>query len=128
MRVLLVEDSELLAKHLLEQLTAIPHVDPLGVVGTEQEAVESVQKLKPDLLVLDLHLKKGTGFGVLTALSKAGKLPVVIVLTNYALPQYRERALQLGASYFLDKSNEFDRLPAIIGTLVAKNDAMRTSA
>jgi DNA-binding NarL/FixJ family response regulator len=128
MRVLLVEDSELLAKHLLEQLTAIPDVDSLGVVATEQEAVDSVEKLGPDIVVLDLHLKKGTGFGVLAALAKTGKLPVVIVLTNYALPQYRDRALQMGASYFLDKSNEFDRLPAIIGALVAKNDAQRTIA
>jgi len=93
-------------------------VESLGVVDSEQRAIEAITKHTPDLVVLDLHLKQGTGFGVLSWLSKSSKPPVVIVLTNYALPQYRERATALGAKFFLDKSNEFDRLPAIIGELI----------
>jgi CheY-like chemotaxis protein len=42
------------------------------------------------------------------------KYPSVIVLTNYALPQYRTQARTLGAQYFLDKASEFDRLPEVI--------------
>ncbi len=118
MRILLVEDSRLLAQHLIEQLAAIPSVEPLGVVETEQEAIASILNDQPDLIVLDLHLKQGTGFGVLSALAKLGTPPITVVLTNYALPQYRERANALGARYFLDKSNEFDRLPSIIRGLI----------
>ena len=117
MRVLLVEDSRLLAQYLLEQLSAIPAVDPVGVVDTEQQAIAAIAEQNPDLIVLDLHLRQGTGFGVLASFSKLNKPPIAVVLTNYALPQYRERATALGAKYFLDKSNEFDRLPAIIGEL-----------
>jgi DNA-binding NarL/FixJ family response regulator len=124
MRILLVEDSRLLAQHLIEQLTAIPSVEALGVVDTEQEAIASIADKKPDIVVLDLHLKQGTGFGVLSALSKLAKPPITIVLTNYALPQYRERANALGARYFLDKSNEFDRLPIIIRDLMEAQDAL----
>jgi DNA-binding NarL/FixJ family response regulator len=119
MRVLLVEDSRLLAQHLLEQLAVIPKVRSLGVVETEQQAIAAIAEQKPDIVVLDLHLKQGTGFGVLSSVSKAVERPIIVVLTNYALPQYRERATLLGAKYFLDKSNEFDRLPAIIGELSA---------
>lgn len=119
MRVLLVEDSRLLAQYLLEQLAAIPAVDPLGVVETEQQAIAAIAEQKPDLIVLDLHLRQGTGFGVLASFSKLSNPPIAVVLTNYALPQYRERATALGAKYFLDKSNEFDRLPGIIGELSA---------
>jgi DNA-binding NarL/FixJ family response regulator len=115
--VLLIEDSQLLARHLLEQLAAIPMVEPLGVVETERQAIEEITRTSPDLIVLDLHLKQGTGFGVLASLAKVSKPPITIVLTNYDLPQYRERATALGAKYFLDKSNEFDRLPEIIGAL-----------
>lgn len=119
MRVLLIEDSQLLARHLLEQLAAIPMVEPLGVADTEQKAIEEIIRKAPDLIVLDLHLKQGTGFGVLASLAKVRNPPITIVLTNYDLPQYRERATALGARYFLDKSNEFDRLPEIIGELSA---------
>jgi len=119
MRVLLVEDSSLLAKHLLEQLSAIPAVQSASVVDTEQQAVVAVSEQSPDLIILDLHLRQGTGFGVLSSIKNLSKPPVAIVLTNYALPQYRERASILGARYFLDKSSEFDRLPDIITELSA---------
>jgi two-component system OmpR family response regulator len=123
MRILLVEDSRLLAQHLIEQLAAIPAVEALGVVETEQDAITAITGKHPDLIVLDLHLKQGTGFGVLSAMSKLGKSPITVILTNYALPQYRERANALGARYFLDKSNEFDRLPTIIRDLIATQGA-----
>ena len=117
MRVLLVEDSPLLSGRLLEQLAGVPAVEPLDVVATEAAAVAAIATQHPELVILDLHLKQGTGFGVLAAVAQMPKPPVAIVLTNYALPQYRERAHALGARYFLDKSYEFDRLPAIIAEL-----------
>jgi DNA-binding NarL/FixJ family response regulator len=123
---LLVEDSKLLSQHLLEQLKAIRGVEPLGVVDTEKGAIEAVAQGSPDLVILDLHLKQGTGFGVLAAFSKLGKPPIAIVLTNYDLPQYRERATALGAKFFLDKSNEFDRLPTIIGELISAGHTGRS--
>ena len=113
-RVLLVEDSRLLAEQISELLETAPHTVPLGTVATEQEAIDASLAQHPDLLILDLHLKQGTGFGVLKALSQVEKPPQVVVLTNYALPQYREQALALGAQYFLDKSNDFDKLPDLI--------------
>ena len=123
MRVLLVEDSELLAKHLLEQLSAVPIVETVGVARTERQAIEQITEHSPDFVILDLHLKHGTGFGVLESLPSMGKRPVVAVLTNHNLPQYRERAMALGARYYLDKSSEFDRLPRIIDELTVASGA-----
>lgn len=114
LRILLVEDSRLLAEQILEILATIPCATAVGVVVTEQEAIATNKSLTPDLLILDLHLKQGTGFGVLKAVAHTPKPPTVVVLTNYALPQYREQALALGAHFFLDKSSDFDRLPSLI--------------
>lgn len=113
-KVLLVEDSKLLAEQLLELLDSIPDAVSIGVVATESDAIAASIAQRPDLLILDLHLKQGTGFGVLKALSQQHNPPHVVVLTNYALPQYREQAIALGADYFLDKSCDFDRLPHLI--------------
>jgi DNA-binding NarL/FixJ family response regulator len=41
----------------------------------------------------------------------------VIVLTNYAIPQYRDRSLALGADYFFDKSREYDRVRNVLEEL-----------
>jgi len=113
-RVLLVEDSRLLAEQISEILETAPHTVPIGTVTTEKEAIDASLNQHPDMLILDLHLKQGTGFGVLKALAKIDNPPTVVVLTNYALPQYREQALALGADYFLDKCNDFDKLPGLI--------------
>lgn len=120
LRVLLVEDSKLLAERLLELLGGVPGTQMLGVAATEREAVNSVRELAPDVLVLDLHLKEGTGFGVLRAMHSLQKYPAVVILTNYALPQYRAQAKNLGAQYFLDKASEFERLPNVIQEIAAQ--------
>jgi two-component system OmpR family response regulator len=114
LRVLLVEDSPLLADQISEILASTSCAESVGVAATERDAIDLNSKHSPDLLILDLHLRQGTGFGVLRALSSDPNKPTVVVLTNYALPQYRQQALALGANHFLDKSSDFDLLPSLI--------------
>ncbi|HTE43360.1 MAG TPA: response regulator [Steroidobacteraceae bacterium] len=125
LRVLLVEDSKLLADQISELLAGTACTTSLGVATTEQEAIAASTTQHPDLLILDLHLKQGTGFGVLKAVARLPKQPRVVVLTNYALPQYREQALALGAHHFLDKSADFDLLPELIQDISRQLNAKR---
>jgi CheY-like chemotaxis protein len=54
-----------------------------------------------DVVLLDLHLRQGTGFGVLRSIpADQAKKVVVIVLTNYDLAEYRRAAAALGATHF----------------------------
>jgi DNA-binding NarL/FixJ family response regulator len=88
-------------------------------VGSEADAIEAVNHGNVDVVILDLQLRSGTGFGVLRALRKMVKKPVVVVLTNFAISTYRESALALGARHFLDKSRDYDRLPRILTEIAA---------
>jgi DNA-binding NarL/FixJ family response regulator len=115
LRVLLVEDSELLAERLREVLGQIAGVEVVGTVMDEGTAVAMARDRDIHVLILDLQLKQGTGFGVMRSLGP--DRPAVIVFTNYALPEYRRRAEQLGVEYFLNKSLDFERLPEVIRTL-----------
>jgi DNA-binding NarL/FixJ family response regulator len=118
--VLLVEDSGVLADRLRETVLSVPGVTLIGTVDSEDDAIEALQRLPIDVLVLDLHLRQGTGFGVLRALRQDRRTSVVaIVLSNYDLAEYRRAASALGAEYFLDKLREFDRLPRILQQLGA---------
>ena len=113
--VLLVEDSRVLAERLREALLAVPGVQLAGTVDSEAEAVATLQRQPVDVVLLDLHLRQGTGFGVLRAIpSDRVKKTVVIVLTNYDLAEYRRAAAALGARHFLDKLRDFDRLPTLL--------------
>lgn len=117
LKVLLVEDSRVLADRLIELLDQTPAVVLVGHVDNERDAVGMLKRKAVDVLILDLQLRQGTGFGVLKALPAGDGRPRCLVLTNYDLPEYRRQATQLGADYFLDKSREYHRLPEILEQL-----------
>jgi DNA-binding NarL/FixJ family response regulator len=123
LRVVIVEDSAIIRARLAESLTEIPNLEIVGLAETEQEAMALLRETDWDAAVLDLQLKKGTGLGVLKALALVPKPPhsKVIVFTNYAFPQYRERSLTLGADYFFDKSREFHRVREVLSDLAVAN-------
>ena len=112
--ILLVEDSAVLADRLTEILHRIPGVTLVDAVDSERAAIAITLAQSIDVMILDLHLRQGTGFGVLRSLADHPSKPVAIVLTNYALPQYQRAARELGVRYFLDKAREFDRLPDVL--------------
>jgi DNA-binding NarL/FixJ family response regulator len=119
MNILLVEDSKLIAARVEDLLTDDPGIHILATVRDQQAAIDAVRTSKVDVMILDLQLAVGTGFGVLEALGQ--QRPKTIVMTNYALPQYRELARRYGVEYFLDKSVDFERLPAILDELRLAN-------
>lgn len=116
LRVLLVEDSSLLAARLGELIRRLPDVDLIDTVQTESDAVTRISDAMPDVLILDLHLRTGSGFGVLRTLvrERPERRPKVIILTNFGLPEYRREAESLGVEAFLDKSRDYFRLPSLL--------------
>jgi len=113
-RVLLVEDSKLTAEQLCEMIQSLRPEINCVTVATEEDALNAIGNIPPHIVVLDLLLKQGSGFNVLRKISAMTPKPLVVVLTNYALPQYREYALLTGADYFLDKAVSIDVLPTIL--------------
>jgi two-component system OmpR family response regulator len=121
LRVVIVEDSAIIRAHLAEALSEIPNVAIVGQVETEADALAILGQDKWDAAVLDLQLKQGTGLRVLKSLAQ-GTRPAntkIIVFTNYAFPQYRDRSFLLGADYFFDKSREFHRVREVLLMLAA---------
>lgn len=114
LRVLLVEDSKVLTERLTEAIRQIPEVELIGTVDTEAGALAAVDREAVDVVILDLHLKQGTGFGVMRALATSKLKPRIIVLTNYDLPEYKNAAIALGATHFLDKARDYGRLPEVL--------------
>lgn len=122
LRVFLVEDSAVIRDRLTETISALEHVEVIGHAETEADAIAALQAAPCDAVVLDLQLREGHGFNVLKALRNApGRRGVVVlVLSNYATPQYRGRSLEIGADYFFDKAREYDRLCEVLEALVAR--------
>jgi two-component system response regulator DevR len=110
MKVFLVEDSLLIRDRLRRMLQDLDGIEIAGETGDAREAIGGIPQARPDVILLDIHLLGGSGIDVLRALKKREQFPVIIVLTNYAYPQYRQKCLEAGADYFFVKSTEFDRV------------------
>jgi len=115
LRILLVEDSLLTAEQSREMIhRRFPSV-ACWMVATEEDAMQAVSTTRFQVVVLDLQLKEGgSGFNVLRKLAALTPKPFVIVMTNHALPQYRDHALDMGADCFVDKALSFEEIPTLL--------------
>jgi DNA-binding NarL/FixJ family response regulator len=110
LRIFLVEDSALLLQRIRADIVALEMFDVVGHADTQDDAVRSIDELDPQVVVTDLQLKVGSGISVLRQVraSHPKPPPHVFVLTNYAMPEYKERCLTYGADGFFDKSTQYD--------------------
>ena len=112
LKAFVVEDSPVIRENLI---AALEELAPVHVVGSAEDEPGAVTWLVNadhacDLVIIDIFLKRGSGLGVLRAVSHLGKPMSLVVLSNYATPDMRRKCMELGASRVFDKSNEIDAL------------------
>lgn len=126
MNVFIVEDSPAICERLQDLIHGIERIELLGTVDNEADAVREICSAKPDLVVLDLALASGSGMGVLRQIKLQGFAGKVIILTNYAYPQYQKKCLELGADNFLDKSLDIEKLGGLLERLADEEPPLST--
>lgn len=114
--VYIVDDSPLIRKRLLEMLSGLSDTRVIGEAGDAVEAMKGIRILNPDILILDIQLPGKSGIELLRDIRRAGIKTHVIVLTNFAYPQYRKECLEAGAAFFLNKVKDFERLPVALNS------------
>ena len=127
MKLVIVEDSELICGHLLEMIATEPRICVMGVATEEEAAISLILVTSPDAVLLDLSLSPGSGIRVLGRMRAAGSAARVLVLTNNIEPELRNACLGLGVAGFFDKSVEVEqcmqRLFDWLAPLPANEDA-----
>jgi DNA-binding NarL/FixJ family response regulator len=118
-RVYIVDDSAAIRVRLTEMLSRMERVCVVGEADSAREAVAGILRMRPDSVLLDLNLMGRTGIDVMRSVLSLAPGIVFVVLTNHPEAQYRRAATQAGASYFLDKSREFDRVREVIAEIAA---------
>ena len=108
----LVEDNPIILTNLIETLNELVCVEIIASSASQSEASEWLQGHHGNwhLAIVDLFLKQGSGLGVLAACRDRAPHQKVVILTNYATPEIRERSVALGADAVFDKSTELDCL------------------
>jgi two-component system, OmpR family, response regulator len=112
LRAYLVEDNATIRENLIGTLEEIAGVQTVGSADTEAASKGWLNRNidEWDLAIVDLFLKEGSGLGVLEACAKRKPKQKVVVLSNYATQDIRERCLALGVDAVFDKSNQIDAL------------------
>src|SRR6266699_6365442 len=114
MKVFIADDSKIFVDRLADLLRDVRGVEVAGQAGDALEAVRCIRQVNPDAVILDLQMPGGTGLDVLRAIRKDHPYLLVLVCTNYPYSPYRQECLGAGANFFLDKSSEFEKIPAIL--------------
>jgi two-component system, OmpR family, response regulator len=112
LKTYIVEDNPTIRENLIGTLEELAGINSVGTAETENEgkAWLAANPDNWDLAIVDLFLKQGSGLGVLASCRERPTRQKVVVLSNYATADIRQRCAQLGVDAVFDKSNEIDAL------------------
>lgn len=112
LKTYIVEDNPTIRENLIGTLEELACIIAVGTAETENDgkAWLNDNRQEWDLAIVDLFLKQGSGLGVLAACRDRPSRQKVVVLSNYATADIRQRCAQLGVDAVFDKSNEIDAL------------------
>jgi DNA-binding NarL/FixJ family response regulator len=117
-RTLIADDHALVRAGIRALVEKIAGVTVVGEAGKGSEAIELIDELVPDLVLLDITMPDGSGFDVLQHVQKKFSGIRVIVLTVHEAGEYAIRALREGAAGFLPKSAASTELEHAIHTVM----------
>jgi DNA-binding NarL/FixJ family response regulator len=113
-RVLLVDDESLVRRILKQILTSYPDMELVGEATTGYEAVDAVERLQPDIVVMDIRLPGLDGIAAAREIRDKYPHVKIIGLSEYAYGYNTDAMEKAGAVGVYQKSNAFEELyPAI---------------
>ena len=121
--LLIADDQAMIRSGLRLILESEPDMSVVGEAENGEQAVTIAAREKPDLVLMDVRMPLMDGLEATARITEAGDGPRVIVLTTFDLDEYIYGALRAGASGFLLKDAEGDRLIDAV-RVIASGDAI----
>ncbi len=117
--ILIVDDNMNFIDRVIDMLQETGNTGNINVANDYEEACRVFFREEHQLVLLDINLPGKNGIELLKLFKESKKNTEVIMITNHADPYYRQQCMELGASHFLDKSNDFTLLPSLINKKMA---------
>lgn len=112
--VLCVDDNRFVAEAIQEQLSSDEGFTWLGHQLDAEDLLSHVQRLKPDVVLLDIDMPGPNPFEALQEVSEQCPDVAVLILSGYVKPELIDRAIDAGASGYLSKGDDAETLLADI--------------
>jgi DNA-binding NarL/FixJ family response regulator len=127
LRVLLVEDHELVRTGLRLVIDSQDDLVVVGEAGDGLSGVREAQRLRPDVVVMDVRMPVLDGIEATRRIISLPEAPKVIMLTTYDLDEHALAAIRAGASGFLLKDAPAEDLLAAVRTVYAGDAVLAAS-
>lgn len=116
---MIVEDLTIVRAGLVAIVGAEDDLEVVGEAGDGAPALALAERVRPDVALMDIHMPNMDGLAATAALVSSANPPKVIVLTSLGFDRYLLAALRSGASAFLLKDTEPERLVEAIRVVAA---------
>jgi DNA-binding NarL/FixJ family response regulator len=131
-KVLVLDDHALVREHLTALIQAEHDLTICGEAEDVPTALALIQQQEPDLVILDISLRRSCGLDLLVALKELRQRPAVLVLSMHDEALYMERALLAGARGYITKAeapvNILSAIRRVLGGQVYLSSRMRGQA
>lgn len=117
-RIIIADDSDFILERLQKMLNLLDQVEVVGAFHNGTEALAALEKLNPDLVILDNKMPGLKGVDVIREIRKENHTVKLMLFTLYANTYYRQQAINAGADYFFSKSEDFEKIPEVITKLI----------
>lgn len=122
MKTLLIDDESLPRRELRRMLRAFPQIEIVGEAPDVATARENIERLQPDLLLLDIQLPEESGLDLLASLKE---IPQVIIVTAH--DEHALRAFEFGATDYVLKPVQEARLQRALERVLQRSVASETA-
>jgi len=113
MKVLIIDDDQLVTISLATILGAQPDIEVIGTGNSGQEAIELYQQLRPDILLMDIRMGDMTGLEAAEKILESDQEATILFLTTFLDNEYIVRSLKIGARGYLLKQNFESIVPSL---------------
>lgn len=121
MRVVAVDDDKLVCVSLKTILESDEDISVVGTGNNGKEAIELYNRLKPDILLMDIRMEIMTGLEAGENILKADKNAKILFLTTFSDDDYIVKALKIGAKGYIIKQNFESIVPSLKAVYVGQN-------
>jgi two-component system response regulator NreC len=120
-RILIADDNPVLREELKSVLSPIPILDIVGEAADGLEAINLVEGLHPDLVLMDLSMPRMGGIDATREIKKKWPVTKILVFTIHNSTEYQTAALEAGANgYILKDSSRAELIQSIMDILDGK--------
>jgi DNA-binding NarL/FixJ family response regulator len=123
LKIAIVEDSPIIVSRVQDMINELSGVEFLGDATSVDQAMDLLERTLPDVMIIDISLRNSdgkNGIMLLNMLKKLHPTIVVIMLSNLSNWFYRSQCATGGADFFLDKSDDFEKIPETLAAIARR--------